>query len=201
MGFALNRWDRPSKNKGYEGCLRGKGEEWTSHERRIRRIKVKDSTARRSMVIPNEFMMRMRKMWLNKSAGDVWKSFLLWNTKPSCRNTRISGKNMCYGVAPSSMRSVCKPLTVLPELAKGFLISDFGFKGEYNMHPKANPCARVHTRGDTSHLKFWYIVLANYAFSIENGEREMISIRRWLRYVEWISPCFVLLLWAENHLS
>lgn len=60
-------------------------------------------------------------MWLNKSAGDVWKSLLLWNTKPSCRSTRISGKNMCYGVALSSMCSVYKPLTVLPELAKGYL--------------------------------------------------------------------------------
>lgn len=33
-------------------------------------LKLKDSTARRSMIIMNKFEIRMRIMWLNNSAGD-----------------------------------------------------------------------------------------------------------------------------------
>lgn len=44
-------------------------------------FKLKDSTARRSMIIMNEIEMRMRIMWLNNSAGDFWKSLSLGSSR------------------------------------------------------------------------------------------------------------------------
>lgn len=44
-------------------------------------LKLKDSTARRSMIIMNEFEMRKRIMWLNNSAGDFWKSLSLCSSR------------------------------------------------------------------------------------------------------------------------